>query len=66
MYSLFRELSVQRIALEQAPVFLVSFFIANTLYKFGSFGLELVAFLTTWFLFDALFQTGKTLLPSNK
>jgi hypothetical protein len=29
--------------------FLIAFAIANSLYKFGSFGLELVAFLATWF-----------------
>lgn len=65
MYSLFRELPAQRLALEQAPVFLLSFLIANTFYKFGSFGLELVAFMATWFLLDALFQMVKNVLPKK-
>jgi len=66
MYSLFRELSIRRIALEQAPVFLASYLIANTFYKFGSFGIELVAFMATWFIFDAAYQGIKLFFNSKK
>ena len=66
MYTLFRELSFQRIALEQGPVFLASYLIANTFYKFGSFGIELVAFLATWFIFDAAYQGIKLFFNFNK
>lgn len=66
MYSLFKELSNNRLALEQAPVFLISFLIANTFYKFGAFAPELFAFLATWFILDAIFQVIKSALASAK
>jgi len=66
MYSLFRELSTQRIVLEQVPIFFISFFIANAFYKFGNFGLELIAFLATWFIADALFQVSRNFLLPRK
>ena len=52
MFTFITKISRKDLLLEQAPIFAVSFFIANTFYKFGSFGLELVAFLFTWFVLD--------------
>jgi hypothetical protein len=49
-------LSNRQLLLEQAPIFVASFLIANVFYKFGSFGIELVAFLFTWFCIDAAVQ----------
>ena len=56
MYTFFRELSNRQMLIEQVPIFAIAFVIANTFYKFGSFGLELVAFMATWFLIDAAVQ----------
>lgn len=41
---------------EQAPPLVVSFMIAETFYKFGSFALECAGFLGTWFVLDAALQ----------
>ncbi len=54
MFQLIRALSSQDLAVRQAPVLGVSFVIASLFYKFGSFALEAVAFLATWFVIDAL------------
>ncbi|KPJ92509.1 MAG: hypothetical protein AMJ53_09230 [Gammaproteobacteria bacterium SG8_11] len=61
MYTLLRAIPSQRLVKEQAPAFATSFIIANSFYKFGSFGLELIAFLATWFLIDALIQLWRHL-----
>ncbi len=61
MYTLLRTIPGQRLIKEQAPAFAISFVIAQSFYKFGSFGFELIAFLTTWFLIDALIQLGRRL-----
>jgi hypothetical protein len=37
----------------QIASFAIAFLIANAAFKFGSFGLELVAFLATWLALDA-------------
>ena len=42
----------RQLLIAQMPSFLISFLVANQFYKFGSFGLELVAFLATWFIVD--------------
>jgi hypothetical protein len=39
----------------QLASFGTAFVVANTLYKFGSFGVELIAFLITWLVLDAVF-----------
>jgi hypothetical protein len=41
----------------QAPALLISFVIAELVYKFHSFTLETLAFLATWFVIDALATT---------
>lgn len=52
MFQLFKFLSMQQLALQQLPVFLISFMIAAFFYKFGSFAIECVAFLATWAVLD--------------
>lgn len=59
MFQLIRALSSQDLAARQAPVLGVSFVIASVFYKFGSFALEAVAFLATWFVLDALVEGGR-------
>jgi len=50
MFSLIKEFGT-RVALEkEAPSLLISFGIAEFFYRFGSFGLECIAFLVTWFV----------------
>jgi hypothetical protein len=52
MFTLIRTLS-PREAVHQVPVVLASLGIAETLFKFGSFTLECLAFLATWCVADA-------------
>lgn len=56
MFQLFQLISRQDLALRQLPAFTISFSIATLSYRFGSFALECVAFLATWFVVDALIQ----------
>ncbi len=56
MYQLLASISTHDLALRQTPAFAASFIIASLLYKFGSFALECVAFLATWFVIDAGIQ----------
>ncbi|MDT9682724.1 hypothetical protein RND61_11675 [Streptomyces sp. TRM76323] len=53
MFQLIRNLSSTDLAVRQFPVFAVSFVLASLFYRFGSFALEAVAFLATWFVLDA-------------
>lgn len=61
MYQLLTSIASRDIALRQLPAFAAAFLIASFLYKFGSFALECVAFLVTWFVIDAALQfvTGR-------
>ena len=59
MYTLITKLKEPQIFFEQAAFFTVSFIVAHFLYKFGSFGLELIAFLVTWFCIDVFVQCLK-------
>jgi imidazoleglycerol phosphate synthase glutamine amidotransferase subunit HisH len=56
MYELIRSLGWNRLAVEQAPPFLVAFVAAELFYKFHSFTLECAAFLLTWFVLDAAWR----------
>jgi hypothetical protein len=56
LYQLLASISRQDLALRQTPAFVASFVIASLFYKFGSFALECVAFLATWFVIDACIQ----------
>lgn len=66
MYSLIRSLPLRSILTAHGPALAGSWLIAELLYKFGSFTLELAAFFATWFLIDTvmsfvlrLFSRGK-------
>jgi hypothetical protein len=54
MYTLIRRVPLSALLRVQAPAFVVSLLLAEVLYKFGSFALECVAFLCTWFVVDLL------------
>lgn len=66
MFTMLREIPTQRLLMEQLPAFTISFVFANTFYKFGSFGIELFAFLGTWFAIDALIQFGRKLVKGGR
>ena len=50
VYTLLRASGIKSALVAELPGFLVAFIIAQLFYKFGSFGLELVAFMCTWWL----------------
>lgn len=52
MYQLLNSIGTSAIFFRQLPILILSFGIANVFYKFGSFGLECLAFLATWFVLD--------------
>lgn len=52
MYTLLRRLSTLRTAIEQAVSLGLAWLLAEIFYKFGSFTLELAAFLVTWLVID--------------
>jgi hypothetical protein len=54
MYQFVRSLSTQELFVRQLPVFSAAFLVASLLYRFGSFALECLAFLATWFAFDVV------------
>lgn len=54
MFTLLREQSGRSLLLQQAPSMATSIVIAELFYKFGSFTLECVAFLATWFIADGV------------
>lgn len=52
MYSLMRTTPTRTLLTRQLPTFAASLAVAEALYKFGSFSLEAIAFLGTWYLLD--------------
>lgn len=60
MYTLLRKLSYRAFILQQMPTLAGSLLIAELFYKFGSFTLESIAFLATWFVLDMAYQTVRT------
>lgn len=53
MYTLIKRLTVRELLVVQTPTIAMSLAIAEVFYKFGSFALEALAFLVTWFVLDA-------------
>ena len=54
MYLLIQKMGIREWLVRQSPVMVGSLVIAEIFYKFGSFLLEAVAFLITWFFLDAI------------
>ena len=55
MFELLRSSSMHQLLARQAPALVISLVIAEMFYKFGSFTLECLGFLVTWFVLDATF-----------
>lgn len=66
MYTLMKNLTVKELAIHQAPAFFGALAIAEMLYKFGSFLLEAIAFVATWFILDALITGAKYLARAGE
>ena len=62
MYSLIKHQGIKKFLLSEMPALGVSFLIAETVYKFGSFLAECSAFLLTWYVCSYLFNK---LLPEK-
>ncbi len=54
MFSLIKAYSLKNVLSVQAPSLVTALAIAELFYKFGSFLLEAIAFLATWFIMDAI------------
>ena len=55
MFELIRSTPLRQLLARQAPALAGSLVIAELFYKFGSFTLECLGFLATWFVLDAIF-----------
>jgi hypothetical protein len=54
MWRLSRLISLRHLLSQQLPAVAISFLVAELFYKFHSFTLECLAFLTTWYVLDML------------
>ena len=62
MFELLRSSTLRQLLARQAPALALSLIVAELFYKFGSFTLECLGFLATWFVLDAVFaQVGRAL-----
>ena len=62
MFELLRSSTLRQLLARQAPALALSLIVAELFYKFGSFTLECLGFLATWFVLDAVFaQIGRAL-----
>ena len=62
MFELLRSSTLRHLLSRQAPALVISLVVAELFYKFGSFTLECLGFLVTWFVLDAVFaQIGRAL-----
>jgi hypothetical protein len=61
MFSLFANSNLSALVKNETIPFVSSFILANYLYHFGSFGIECIAFLFTWFLFGKVQKIVKSI-----
>jgi len=54
MYTLIKSVGFRTFLIQEAPYLVVAFFIASLYYKWGSFGVEALGFLATWFILSAV------------
>ncbi len=59
MNKLFTNFSIQEILIEVIPSFGISLLLAELYFKFGSFALECIAFLGTWYFIGNLISKIK-------
>ena len=55
MFELLRSSPLRQLLARQAPALVISLIVAELFYKLGSFTLECLGFLATWFVLDAMF-----------
>ena len=55
MFELLRSSTLRQLLSRHAPALVISLVVAEMFYKFGSFTLECLGFLATWFVLDAMF-----------
>ena len=65
MYHAVKSQSIKKLLIVEGPSLIVSIAIANIFYKFGSFLLELLAFLPTWFVVSFLISLLVSRLQLN-
>lgn len=65
MYALLRAIPARQLLLTQLPAMFASLVIAELFYKFGSFTLEAVAFLATWFVLDAVITAVSNMISNR-
>ena len=65
MFTLLRMLPWQRLVVEQLPALTIAWAVAEQFYKWHSFSLEMLGFLATWFVLDAVIQGLRALLGSR-
>jgi hypothetical protein len=54
MYTLIKSVGFRSFLIQEAPYLVIAFLIASLYYKFGSFGVEALAFLATWSILSAV------------
>lgn len=54
MYTLLKSVGVQAALIQEAPYLVLAFIVASLFYKWGSFGIEAIGFLVTWFVFSVI------------
>lgn len=65
MYTLIQAIPIRQLLLAQLPALFASLVIAEVFYKFGSFTLEAVAFLGTWFVIDGALSAASALIARH-
>lgn len=66
MKNLIKQLTLKQFMLELLPSFSISLFIAEFYYKMGSFTLECISFLITWFTVDTILSKILSNIKMNK
>ena len=66
MYTMMQAIETRALRAQQAVILLAAFIIAEVFYKFGSFALECIAFLATWFVLDFLINKLREHKSDNK
>lgn len=56
MYSLFKKIGIRQGLKQELVPFVASLFVAELFFKWGSFSLELVGFLATWWILGMAFS----------
>ena len=66
MFTLIKMISTRDLVQQQAPSLVAAYALATAFYKFGSFALECVAFLGTWFVIDGAVSFIRRLFRSDE